>query len=266
MEDNRIKLTKLTEKISEIVKEASRIILNADRSGSYINEKEGHANFVTLYDTKVQSFLKDKLKTLLPDAEFIGEEGESDAFDGKGYAFIVDPIDGTTNFIRNYGQSVISVGLTLDGERAVGVIYDPYQDKLYTAVKGCGAFCNGRRIQVSNRPLEQGIVFFGTAPYYEELAEPTFKTAYGLFRKCLDVRCGGSSALALCKIAEGGAEMYFELRLSPWDYAAGSLIIEEAGGRITGLKGEPLEVSHAMGILATNGRISPSVLGEFIQS
>jgi len=245
----------ILEKVFTVIKEAAQIILNADRSGNYVDEKNGHANFVTLYDKKVEDFLRKNLLEILPDAKFIGEEGESDEFDGVGYAFIVDPIDGTTNFIRDYRVSVISVGLTKDGERVAGAVYNPYQDIMYSAIKGCGAKKNGKPIHVSSNTLDKAIVIFGTATYYEEFAEITFKKAYELYKQCLDVRRTGSAATDLCHIAEGSADMFFEMRLCPWDFAAGSLIVEEAGGVVTGINGECVDISKSMGILATNGHI-----------
>lgn len=255
MTEEQLRIGLIMDKVCVAMKEAAQIILNADRSGNYIDEKDGHANFVTLYDKKVEDLLRIGLLSILPEAKFIGEEGESDAFDGIGYAFIVDPIDGTTNFIRDYKVSVISVGLIKDGERVGGAIYNPYLDLMYTAIKGCGAKRNGKPIHVSSNTLDKAIVLFGTATYYEEYAEVTFTNAYELYKKSLDVRRSGSAATDLCHIAEGSADMYFEMRLSPWDFAAGTLIVEEAGGVVTGINGEIVDISKPMGILATNGKI-----------
>ena len=183
---------------------------------------------------------------------FVGEEEDVHASVKDGYAFIVDPIDGTTNFIKDYHASAISVGLTKDGERYMGVVYNPYLDEMFTAVRGQGAFLNGRPIQVSNQPLENGIVIFGTAPYYEDLAKKSFDMAYQYFCKALDVRRSGSAAIDLCNVAAGRAELFFELRLSPWDYAAGSLIVEEAGGVVTRIDGGEITLNEGCGVLATN--------------
>ena len=161
----------LLKEIIAAVRTCGTIILNADRTKSGIDEKAGHANFVTAYDKKVQEELQKKLLAILPEAVFVGEEEDVHASVADGYAFIVDPIDGTTNFIKDYHASAISVGLTKDGERYMGVVYNPYLDEMFTAVRGQGAFLNGRPIQVSNQPLENGIVIFGTAPYYEDLAK-----------------------------------------------------------------------------------------------
>lgn len=229
------------------------IILNADRSKSCVDEKAGHANFVTTYDKKVQQELRKRLLQILPEAVFVGEEEDIHASVAKGYAFIVDPIDGTTNFIKNYHMSAISVGLALDGERHMGIVYNPYLNEMFTAIKGYGAHLNGEPIHVSSEPLKNGIVLFGTAPYYEELNRRSFEMAYDYFKRSLDVRRSGSAALDLCSVAAGRAEVFFELRLCPWDFAAGSLIVEEAGGKVTTAEGEPLTLQDACSLIATNG-------------
>ena len=242
----------LLENIIHAVRACGTIILNADRTKSGIDEKAGHANFVTAYDKKVQSELQKRLLEILPEAVFVGEEEDVHASVKDGYAFIVDPIDGTTNFIKDYHASAISVGLIKDAKRYMGVVYNPYLDEVYTAVKGKGAFLNGSPIQVSRQPLENGIVIFGTATYYEEYAKATFDMAYDYYCKALDVRRSGSAARDLCNIAAGRAELFFELRLCPWDYAAGSLIVEEAGGVVTTIDGGELPLNEGCGVLATN--------------
>lgn len=242
----------LIEKIADAVRECGEIMLHADRTGNYVDEKCGHANFVTIYDKKVQEELKKRLFEILPEAVFVGEEEDIHASIKKGLAFIVDPIDGTTNFIKDYNTSAISVGLTKDGQPYMGVVYNPYLDEMFTAEKGKGAFLNGKPIHVSKQPLSNGIVLFGTAPYYENLTKKSFQMAYDYFKKALDVRRSGSAALDLCTIAAGRAELFFELQLSPWDYAAGSLIVKEAGGIVTTVEGTTITLDKPCSILAAN--------------
>ena len=245
-------MDRITEEIQKAVRAAGQIMLAADRTPSMVDEKSGRANFVTTYDRQVQAFLQEKLARILPEAVFVGEEEDIHASIEKGLAFIVDPIDGTTNFIKDYHGSSISVGLTKDGEPYLGVVYNPYLDEMYSAKKEEGAFLNGKPIRVSTSPLAEGIVLFGTAPYYPELTDPTFALARKLFDRSLDLRRSGSAALDLCAIAAGRAELYFELRLSPWDYAAGAIIVTEAGGRILQPDGGPIELSRPCGIVAGN--------------
>ncbi len=243
----------LLEQIKECVRSCGEIILNADRAACLVDAKAGEANFVTTYDKKVQEVLQEKLLEILPEATFVGEEEDIHASIAKGYAFIVDPIDGTTNFIKDYHTSAISVGLTKDGEQYMGVVYQPYLDEMFTAMKGQGAYLNGKPIHVSKEPLSNGIVLFGTAPYYQELNRPSFELAYEYFQKALDVRRSGSAAIDLCTIAAGRAELFFELRLSPWDYAAGSLIVKEAGGKVTTADGEEITLEEPCSVKAWNG-------------
>lgn len=245
--------TEMLKKITDAVRECGEIILNADRSKSCVDEKVGHANFVTAYDKKIQQKLQEQLLGILPEAAFVGEEEDIHASVAKGYAFIVDPIDGTTNFIKDYHMSAISVGLARDGRRYMGVVYNPYLNEMFTAVKGQGAYLNGKPIHVSSQPLCNGVVLFGTAPYYEELNRKSFEMAYDYFKKSLDVRRSGSAALDLCSVAAGRAEVFFELRLCPWDFAAGALIVEEAGGKVTTAEGGLLSLQKPCSLIATNG-------------
>ena len=240
------------EEISALIKACGAFIKEADRSCLQIDEKAGHANFVTEYDKKVEKRLKDGLLQIIPEAKFIGEEGEGVHFSEKGMYFIVDPIDGTTNFIKDYHNSCISVALITDGEATLAFVYNPYLDELFTAQKGMGAYCNGKQIHVSRQPLENGVVLFGTSPYHEELNEASFQMAYDYFKKALDIRRSGSAALDLCSVAAGRAELYFELCLSPWDHAAGGLIVKEAGGIVTDIDGNPVRYDMPCSVLARN--------------
>lgn len=245
------------ELVCDLVRRCGEVIRNADRGHLRIDAKDGHANFVTEYDSKIQEMLRTGLGGIMPDAHFVGEEGTTQKFSPKGKFFIVDPIDGTTNFIKDYHHSCISVALVVDGVAEFGVVYNPYVDEMFQARRGHGAFCNGKRLHVSEAPLEDGLVVFGTAPYNEELNERTFKLAYAYFKKALDVRRSGSAALDLCTIAAGRAELFFELRLSPWDHAAGGLIVTEAGGIVSDIDGQPLAYDRPCPVLARNGVVQP---------
>ena len=240
------------ESICELVRACGLFIKDIDRDHLHVDAKSGRADLVTQYDKQVQERLRTGLLEIMPDAHFVGEEGSTQQFAPTGTFFIVDPIDGTTNFIKDYHFSCISVALVVDNAAELGVIYNPYADEMFYAQRGEGAFCNGKRLHVSNEPLENGIVVFGTAPYHEELNEKTFQLAYAYFKRALDVRRSGSAALDLCTIAAGRAELFFELVLSPWDYAAGALIVEEAGGLVSDYDGRPLAFDRPCSVLARN--------------
>ncbi len=240
------------ESICGLVRDCGLFIKDIDRQSLHIDAKSGRADLVTQYDKQVQERLRKGLLEIKPDAHFVGEEGSTQTFAPVGKFFIVDPIDGTTNFIKDYHFSCISVALVIDNAAELGVIYNPYTDEMFYAQRGQGAFCNGKRLHVSNEPLENGIVVFGTAPYHEELNEKTFQLAYSYFKKALDIRRSGSAALDLCTIAAGRAELFFELFLSPWDYAAGALIVTEAGGLVSDCDGHPLVYDRPCSVLARN--------------
>ena len=242
----------LEQLICGLVHECGQFIKDADRSQLHIDSKGGRANFVTEYDKKVQEQLRTGLLKLMPDAHFIGEEGTTQAFSSSGKFFIVDPIDGTTNFIKGYRASCISVGLVVNGLAEFGVIYNPYSDEMFSARRGYGAFCNGNRLHVSSDPLENALVIFGTSPYREDLTDQTFRMACAYFKKAIDIRRSGSAALDLCMIAAGRAEIFFELSLSPWDYAAGALIVKEAGGLVSDIEGKELAYDRPCSVIARN--------------
>ena len=248
------------ELICDLVRSCGEIIKNADRGNLHVDSKGGHANFVTEYDRLIQERLRVGLLEIMPDARFIGEEGSAQQFSSVGKFFIVDPIDGTQNFIKDYHLSCVSVALIVDGAAELGVVYNPYTDEMFSARRGAGAFCNGRRLAVSSQPLENAVVVFGTSPYHEDLSERSFKLAYALFKKSLDVRRSGSAALDLCAIAAGRAELFFELLLEPWDYAAGRLLVEEAGGTVTDADGNELAYDRQCSVFARGTGISANEL------
>ena len=250
-----IDLTNLINEISLLVKECGKVILNADREKMAIDIKSGVADLVTEYDKKIQEQLEIGLKKILPEAKFIGEEGSSDKLSDDGYAFIVDPIDGTTNFVKDYHISAISVALLKGKEVVAGVVYNPYLDETFSAIKGQGAFLNGKKISVSSQPLDKALVLFGSAPYDKHLFKETLEILSEYFYKALDIRRCGSAALDLCSVACGRAELYFELVVSPWDFAAGKLLVEEAGGVVTTLDGSPLSFEGKTSIIAKNNVI-----------
>ncbi len=250
-----IALTELINDICLLVKDCGKVILNADREKMAIDIKSGVTDLVTEYDKNIQAQLEIGLKKLLPQAKFIGEEGSKDELSGDGFAFVVDPIDGTTNFIKDYHHSAISVALLKGDEVVAGVVYNPYLDEIFYAIKGKGAFCNNKKISVSSQPISKALVLFGSSPYDKSLYPKTMEKLSDFFSQALDIRRSGSAALDLCWVACGRAEVYFELQVSPWDFAAGKLIVEEAGGIVTALDGTPLSFDGKTSIIAKNNII-----------
>jgi len=231
-------LTKLCETIQAAEREAAALMLHA--RGILAETKTDRRNVVTDYDRRVQALLMERLRAAVPDARFYCEEQEVHDDLHAAQLFIIDPIDGTMNFVRGFHQSCISVAYAEHGELCAAAVYNPYVDEMFSAVRTKGAFLNGRAIRVTDEDLENSLVCFGTAPYNAELADESFAMARLLFDHSLDIRREGSAELDLCSVAAGRAGLYFELRLSLWDYAAGWLILREAGGEAMQPDGSPL--------------------------
>jgi len=235
--------------LQSIVRRAGELILNAEEFR--VEQKEGHANFVTDVDEQVQRFLISELQSLLPGSAVIGEEQENDELTDRP-TWVIDPLDGTTNFIHGYRFSAISVALLEKRSPIMGVVYQPYTKELFFAEKGKGAFLNDHPIHVSPTKMEQALIGFGTSPYNAELAEKSMAAALHFLKHAADVRRGGSAALDLAYVAAGRHDVYFELILRPWDYAAGSLLVEEAGGRFAMPTLSQPDYGQSAAVLAAN--------------
>ena len=249
-------------RIEDCVKKAGQMVLNANMENASVEKKTGDANFCTEYDVKVQKFLIDELSEILPEASFFGEEDTSNNIKdmNKEYIFYIDPIDGTTNFMFNYYHSSVSVGLCQNGEMIAGFVYNPFVDKLYKAIKNEGAFLNDKKLTMKDLSVEEGIVAFGCARYNECDVNILFETVKELFLKSLSIRSGGSAAIDISRIAEGSNVIYLEYRLQPYDFAAASVIIEEAGGIITRVGGGKISFTEPCSILAGTKKAHAEVM------
>ena len=249
----------MLKKITETVKEAGKIILSAYNQESAVTAKEGKKNFVTKYDVAVQDFLFNELGKSFPEAEFVGEEGENNIA-SKALRFIIDPIDGTTNFMQDFRCSCISVALCEGNEVIAGVVYNPYTDEIFSAEKGRGAYLNDNKITVSDRLLSNGLALFGTSPYHPENTDATFALLRKVFDFSRDIRRSGSAAYDICTVACGRCEVFFEKGLQPWDIAAGTLILKEAGGKALNYEGGEIDFSKPADVVFAN----PKAYDEFI--
>lgn len=245
-------MPELLSAITSIVRSAGRLIRDIE-SITELGVKEGSANYVTRYDSMVQSYLISRLSELLPGAVFLGEEdGLSGRKIGEEYTFIIDPIDGTTNFICGFMCSGISVGLAYRQEMLIGVVYNPFREEMFSARKGMGSYLNDRRLVMKEGLLNTGVVNFGTAPYNPELRDFVFDAAKLISYHTMDIREIGSASIALCYTACGRCVAYASPRLSVWDYAAASLIISEAGGILTTFEGSALSYGSGISVIASN--------------
>lgn len=246
----------MLDRLIAVVRRAGDMIRDAHDIEKDTREKNGAADLVTKYDVAVQTFLQKELLALVPEADFLGEEGEHEALD-KPWVFVVDPIDGTTNFVRHMHHSNIAVALVHEGCVAYGVVYNPFTEEMFAARRGGGAFLNGHPIHVSDRDMSHAITMCGSTIYDRRFTDRSFSLMRRLYDLGLDFRRFGSAELDVCYVACGRAEVFFECRLSPWDYAAGSLILTEAGGKITRLDGSPIDPYRGGSVWVTNGICHP---------
>ncbi len=264
---------KMQHEIDRLAREAGRMILNADSSalsGVEVVTKSSRRDLVTSMDLEIQQMLMKELLAIIPQAKFLCEEdvpsmpdavitdaGELD----EGICFIIDPIDGTANFVHGNRHSCTSIAMTVNGETQIGVIYDPYRDELFSARKGHGCALNGQLLPAFDSSMKNEITVFGTAPYNDFVNGPTFELAEKLYEASADVRRTGSAALDCCWTACGRFALYAELSLSAWDFAAGKLIAEETGCVVTTTDGKPISFKEKPSILC--GR--PTAVSEFLE-
>ena len=233
-------LVNILEESSVLVKETGQWILQQSTqfSSSDIIYK-GTNDLVSFVDQQAEAKLKQGLSQIFPEAGFIAEETSSNYEDiGDGFYWVIDPLDGTTNFLHKLPVFAVSVGLILNKQPILGLIYEPNRDELFTAAKGHGAHLNGSPIRVSpENSLSKSLLATGF-PYYDfsyqdrylELLKELMRSSHGLRRM-------GAAAIDLAYTACGRFEGFFEANLKPWDVAAGKIIIEEAGGMVTNFSG-----------------------------
>lgn len=223
--------------IIELVKKASQLVFSNELKSS-VNMK-GEADFVTAVDLSISSFVKSELAKITPEVGFVSEEGDNN---DKKQKWILDPIDGTTNLVYDYNMSSVSLALCQNDEIVFGVVYNPFNGDLFTAEKGKGAHLNGQRLSTApDRDLKNCLIEFGAGSTRKAQADATFELAKNIFKGCLDLRRICSSALAICYVAAGKLNGYFEAHLKPWDYAAATLILEECGGICSDWQGKAIQ-------------------------
>jgi myo-inositol-1(or 4)-monophosphatase len=240
----------LQQNIEEIVREAASR-MTRDFS---VKTKGTIANQVTSNDVAVENFLKEKLEKLLPGSGFLAEESSWD-LEGKEYIWIIDPIDGTANYVRDLGSSGISVGLYRDLKPWIGVVYNPYRNELFSARKGAGATCNGTPIHVSERDFAHGCFCTSLSCYRKERAHACAQILERVYLACEDFRRFGAAVIELTALAAGRVELYYEPGLSPWDYAASRVIVEEAGGLVADVYADEIDCTAPQtAIIAANSK------------
>lgn len=228
---------------------------------SNIIDKGAVENYATNVDLSIENRLKQELAKVIPSAEFIGEESNHKGMIPE-YAWIVDPIDGTANFVRDIKECCISVGLIQNGKPVLGVIYAPWLGELYVAADGEGATLNGKPIKVSDRSFRESIYYMSTCSYDKNSSGDMFNFVGTISPNVEDVRRFGSAALALAYIAVGRIELYYTCNIHPWDICAGLCILTEAGGSYKILRNEDKMWKSEVDLMAAN---SPKNLDQLFE-
>jgi myo-inositol-1(or 4)-monophosphatase len=214
---------------------------------------------VTEMDARAEAMIVGMLRRAFPDDAILAEEGGSQG-GRSGRRWIIDPLDGTTNYAHGVPVYAVSIALEMGARVAVGVIFDPNHGELFTAERGRGAFVNDTRLTVSSTATLNASLLATGFPYnIRETAENNFRQYTTFSLRSQGVRRMGSAVIYLAYVAAGRLDGYWELRLGAWDAAAGSLMVEEAGGRVTDVTGRPLDLD-APSIVASNGRIHDEML------
>lgn len=227
-----------------------------------ISQKGSCSNIVTTNDKVVQDYLVYELEELLPGSGFMCEE--DDFRKEKKDTWVIDPIDGTTNYSRGIDACAISVALRQSDVITIGVVYLPFKDEMFTAIRGKGAYLNDERINVSNRTFEESLLCTSFCAYHKENLRICSQIINETYLQCNDIRRFGSAASELCYVAKGCCELFFEYELYPWDYAAAALILEEAGGIIVNMKGNEPDYTATNGIVAANNEKNIRRLQEIV--
>jgi myo-inositol-1(or 4)-monophosphatase len=248
--------------IADIARESGALLMDYFRRRVSI-EYKGEADLVTEADRKSEILIRERIRALWPGHDILGEEqGFVDT--GSEYRWYVDPLDGTTNFAHGFPVFCVSMALEHKGQRVAGVIYDPTRDELFAAEKGSGAYLNQQRIHVSKTDnLAECLVATGF-PSHKRHKNPNIFFYHQITLRTHGVRRAGSAALDLCCVACGRFDGFWEFNLNPWDTAAGVLIVQEAGGKVTDMHGGPFQLNSRQ-TLASNKLVHPALVNEFEQ-
>ena len=250
-----------TEFVIAVAREAG-IFLKERLNEKHVIDYKGEINIVTEEDRLSESMITSKIRERYPDHDILAEESAGTARYSR-CRWIIDPLDGTTNYAHGYPVFCVSIAFEKDGEIVLGVIYNPMLDEIFMAEKGKGAFLNGKKIAVSNTMvLSQSLLATGFPYDIRSNRNNNINYFNGMAKSAQAIRRAGSAALDMAYIAAGRFDGFWELRLMPWDTAAGWLMIHESGGIVTDLFGGAyhLEAPH---VLATNGKIHQGMINMF---
>jgi len=246
--------------IEPIAREAGELLMSYFARRVPI-EYKGDADLVTAADRASETLIIDRLQARFPRHDVIGEEGARRET-GSEYKWYVDPLDGTTNFAHGFPVFCISMGLEHKGELIAGVVYDPTRGEMFAAEKGRGAWLNQRRLHVSKTArLPESLLATGF-PSHKRHKNPNIHFYHQITLRTHGVRRAGSAALDLASVASGRFDGFWEFNLNPWDLSAGVLLVEEAGGEVSGFQGQAFRLADR-DVVASNGLIHADLLREF---
>ena len=240
----------LAQQVEAIARKAGKWM--AGHKISQVTTKGGVSNVVTDIDIQCQRLIVEECTRCLPESVILAEEENRQQI-GEEFTWVIDPIDGTTNYLYDYRHSCVSIALYYQKEGLIGVVYDPYLDECFVGIEGVGSTCNGQTIRVSGNDFSHALMMVGTAPHNKEMADKTFAVLKRLFVETRDIRRSGSAALDLCYLACGRIDGFFEPVLQPWDYGAGSILVRNAGGTLEAMTEGALTQLKPTGIIASNG-------------
>jgi myo-inositol-1(or 4)-monophosphatase len=252
--------TEFVSGMSDIAREAGALLMGYFHQHVKI-EYKGDVDLVTIADRKSEALILERIRAKWPAHDVLGEEGAR-IETGSDYKWYVDPLDGTTNFAHGFPVFCVSLAIDYKGKRVAGVLYDPTRDELFSAELGSGAYLNGERMHVSaTSNLAECLVATGF-PSHKRHKNPNIFFYHQITLKTHGVRRAGSAALDLANVASGRFDGFWEFNLNPWDTAAGVLIVEESGGRVTDFSGGPFQL-NSRETVATNGIVHEALLQEF---
>ena len=252
-------MTKLSEFAQSVAREAGGLLKSRVGKIKSVDYKSAY-NIVTDVDKASEELIVRTIKATYPEDGFLAEESGEELSRKSKRRWIIDPLDGTTNYTHSYPFFSVSIGVEEDGLMVLGVVYNPMADEMFVAVRGGGAYLNGEKLAVSKvDSLDNSLLATGFPPDTLNNMNNNMESFTYLTSHCHGVRRDGSAALDLCFVASGRLDGFWERKLAPWDVAAGSLIVEEAHGQVTNLEGGAMDMASGH-ILATNGLIHRQVM------
>ena len=251
----------LIQDAGSIARSAGELILTLSSKERHISYKSAR-DMVTEVDQASENYIVSEINRLYPDHEILAEEGGGSESSNSPYKWIIDPLDGTTNFVHGFPVFAVSVGLQFEGELFVAAVCDPNRQELFTAGKGKGAYLNGDSISVSQTSdLGKSLLATGFSYFNDDYFKLNMELWASIYGKTQGLRRAGAAAIDLAWLACGRLDGLWEFSLKPWDIAAGALLVTEAGGEVSGPQGEALDLATGH-IIAANPNIHPHIIEE----